>query len=93
MLYATGITLLAFMATLVLVPFALRRGVIEWGKTWQFMFLMAYFGLFHIPFTIQARYTVPVRFAMFILLAMTIAGLLEGRIRVAGDRTDTSTSR
>lgn len=84
MLYATGITLLAFVATLVLVPLAFRRGYVAWSGIWQFVFYMLYFGLFHLPFAIQARYTVPVRFAMFAVLAMAVAGLLEGRKGVAG---------
>lgn len=93
MLYATGITLLAFLAMLVLVPLVLVRGVVKWEGTWQFMFLLVYFGLFHLPFTIQARYTVPVRFAMFMLLAIAIAGLLDGRRRLPGERTDTPAGR
>lgn len=79
MLYATGITLLVFLATLIVVPLAFRRGLIAWSGTWQLLFYMLYFGLLHLPFAIQARYTVPVRFAMFALLAMAIAGFWEGR--------------
>jgi len=79
MLYATASTGVMFLLSLVLLPLAYRRGVIGLRGTWPMLLSLVYVGVFHIPFTIQARYTTCVRFAMFALLAMAITGLLWGK--------------
>lgn len=79
MLYATGSTLAVFVAMVLLLPLSFRRRWLRWSSHWQPVYYLVYFGLFHVPFAIQARYTVPVRFVLFALLAFALAGLLEGR--------------
>jgi len=76
MLYATFSTLAMFLLFVIFIPLAYKRKVLCIRKTWPFLVYLAYFGLFHIPFTIQARYTTSVRFVMFALLALALVGLL-----------------
>lgn len=86
MAYGPLSTGLVFTLFVFLVPMAWRRGLMAWPRLWYLLLLMAYFGLIHIPFTIQARYTTPVRFAMFALLALAVAALWNARRqRVAND--------
>lgn len=78
MLYATLSTGLVFLLALVVLPLAYKRGYLRMRTSWPLLAALVYTGVLHIPFTIQARYTVCVRFAMFALMAMAIAGLLGG---------------
>lgn len=82
-LFATGSTLLVFLAFLLIVPWAYVRKVIDLRGTWQFLLFLVYVGGMHLPFAIQARYTVPVRMLMFALLAMALAGLWRRSFLVA----------
>jgi hypothetical protein len=75
MVYATASTGLMFLLSVILLPLAYRRGVLSLRTTWPFLAYLAYFGLLHVPFTIQARYTTSVRFLMFALLALAIGRL------------------
>lgn len=77
MLYATGSTLLNFLLALVLLPWAYLRGVLALRTTWPLLATVLYVWLLHIPFTIQARYTVCARFALFVLMALALTGLLQ----------------
>lgn len=83
MLYATLSTLLIFLLFVVFVPFAYRRKALSFTTTWPFLMYLLYFGILHLPFTIQARYTTSVRFVMLALLALGIAALL-GRAKSVG---------
>lgn len=75
MLYATTVTGVTFLMAIVLLPLAYRRKVIHLRATWPFLLCLVYVGLIHVPFTIQARYTTCVRFAMFAIIALAISGL------------------
>lgn len=75
MLYGTGTTALIFLLFIVLVPLAYWRRAIDLRSTWPLLLVVAYVGLVHVPFTIQSRYTVCVRFAMLALLALAAARL------------------
>lgn len=77
MLFGTVSTLLVFVAFLVIVPLAYARKRIQLRRTWQLMLFLVYVGVMHLPFAIQARYTVPVRLTMFALLAAALAGLFR----------------
>lgn len=79
MAYATLSTGIIFLLSIVLVPLAYIRKTLTLRSTWPFLLLLVYTGLLHIPFTIQSRYTVCVRFAMLALLSMACISLLGKR--------------
>ncbi len=78
MLLITLSMAVVFIMFIILVPLAYMRGRLSLRHTWVFLVYLAYFTLIHLPFTIQARYTVPVRFLMLGLLAMAITSLVLG---------------
>lgn len=77
MLFATMSTGMIFLVFILFVPLAYLRGVLSIRTTWPILLYLAYSTVIHLPFTIQSRYTVPVRLLMFILMAMAIMGLLK----------------
>ncbi len=77
MLYATLSTLFNFLLALVLLPWAYLRGILPLRTTWPLLATVLYVWLLHIPFTIQARYTVCARFALFVLMALALTGFLQ----------------
>ena len=79
MLFITISMAVVFLMFLILVPLAYVRRRISIHQTWIFVAYIAYFTVIHLPFTIQSRYTVPVRFLMLALLAMAITGLVMGK--------------
>ncbi|MBZ0205162.1 MAG: glycosyltransferase family 39 protein [Flavobacteriales bacterium] len=79
MLYATISTGVLFLLFIVLVPLAYLRRVLSFRSTWLILLYLAYSTFIHLPFTIQSRYTVPVRLLMLILIALAITGLLSGQ--------------
>jgi hypothetical protein len=89
MAYATLSTGVAFILGIIFVPLAYRRKVITLRATWPLLVSLVYFGIMHIPFTIQARYTTSVRFVMFALMALAIAGSLWGGVRRPGEEGGT----
>jgi hypothetical protein len=76
----TGLMFLMFN-TIVLIAYWRKR--LRLKDTWYFLLFLVYFGLIHIPFVIQVRYTTPVRIAMVTLLALAIASFMGGH---GGDR-------
>lgn len=67
----SGLTFLLALASLAWT--AWRRRSVGW-PAWGFsLALLAYFGVVHLPFAIQARYTVPVRPWLLLLIALTAA--------------------
>ncbi|WP_375415782.1 hypothetical protein [uncultured Hymenobacter sp.] len=77
-----------FLLALVCIPWALaRRGL---GRVPAFalaLALVVYFGVMHLPFAIQARYTVPARLLLLFCVAQAISALLEvPAARAAGKR-------
>lgn len=67
-----------FLLALVCIPWALVR-----RRLWQvpaFMLalgLVGYFGVLHLPFAIQARYTIPVRLLFFLCIAQAVSSLIS----------------
>lgn len=64
-----------FLLFILVVTIALIHRKFRIKDTWPFLLFVAYFGLIHIPFVIQARYTTPVRFAMLVVLSLTSVAL------------------
>lgn len=77
MLYATLVTGIMFLLMVVLVPWALWKRRLDLRSTWVMLLYLVYFGVFHIPFTIQARYTTPVRFVMLAMIGLAIISLFR----------------
>ena len=77
MLYATFSTGSNFLLALFLIPFAYFRSALSLRRTWPLLAAVLYVGILHVPFTIQARYTVCVRFALIALTALAITRLLQ----------------
>ncbi|MBL7944921.1 MAG: glycosyltransferase family 39 protein [Flavobacteriales bacterium] len=91
MLYATLSTGLLFLLGIIMIPLAYFRKVISLRNTWPLLLLVVYTGLLHVPFTIQSRYTVCVRFAMLGLLSLACAAIWQRYISAStatgkGDR-------
>lgn len=87
MLYATASTGLNFLLALVILPLAYWRGSLQLRASWPLLATVLYVWLLHIPFTIQARYTICVRFALFTLMAIALTDLLQRTDRAKGAGT------
>ncbi len=83
LLYGPVTTGCIFLMFILVVPVSYYRHRLSWARTWPILLLVIYFGIVHIPFVIQARYTTPVRPAMLLLLALAIVSL-SGRSRREG---------
>jgi hypothetical protein len=70
--FTTGLTLLLAMA---FVPLAFLRRKISRSFWLPVLIITVYWGLIHVPFVIQARYTIPVRLLLIALIAVSIHGL------------------
>lgn len=88
MIYATASTGGLFLMSITLIPWGYRKGVLQLRTTWPLVAYLLYFGLIHVPFTIQSRYTTSVRFVLLILLALAIHGLWVGRSQVRSQVVD-----
>lgn len=69
----TGIT---FLLALVFVPLAFIRGKLSATNWLPVLLTVVYWGGIHLPFAIQARYTIPVRLLLLALTAASIHGVL-----------------
>lgn len=78
MLFISGTMSIIFLLFIVLVPWAFLGGRMTLKHTWLMLAFMAYCTVIYLPFTIQARYTVPVRFLMLMVLAMAVVALVVG---------------
>lgn len=89
LLYGPLSTGVIFLMFIVFVPAAYIKRRVKLKDTWAFLLVLAYFGLLHIPFVIQVRYTTPVRFAMLAILALALVSFIGRREKnaEAGPRT------
>ena len=78
-LYPTLMTLSILLLSVVFITIAYRRKLLSMGATQPLWLHLLYFGLIHIPFVIQVRYTTPVRPAMVAFLALAVASVLFKR--------------
>ena len=89
-LYPTLVSGLTFLLALIGVGWAVgrRRAALALPPAWWFsLVLTGYFGLIHLPFAIQARYTVPVR--PWLLLGIALVGAAWLTRRVAPSKANT----
>lgn len=78
MVAPTLVTLGQFLLALLVIPLALRRGLLVFRDVYPLLLVVVYGWLINIPFTIQSRYTVPLRLLLYALVAMAVVALLEG---------------
>lgn len=69
------VTFPAFLLFVLFVPYAIFRRKIAYKEAALLLITMAYFGLIHLPFVLQSRYTIPVRPFMYILISIAICRL------------------
>jgi len=84
-LYPALIGGFTFLLAVVAIGWVLltRRALFN-SPAWRWaLLLVLYFGMIHLPFAIQARYTVPVRPWLLAVIAMAIGALLTPRASVA----------
>ncbi len=79
MIYATASTGIIFLLLIICLPWVYLKHGLSFKKTWPMILFLLYFTFVHLPFTIQSRYTVPVRFMMLALLAFAVVWLIQGR--------------
>ena len=86
-LYPTLISGATFLLALLALGWVLlRRRQVLASSTWQLaLALVVYFGLIHLPFAIQARYTVPVRPWLLLGTALAVAAWLAPRAPAVGE--------
>lgn len=77
----TLITSAHLLLAVVLVPLAFRRRVIDAPLFLMVIVMLTYWTAVHVPFVIQARYTVPMRFQLLALVAVAADGLMRARTR------------
>lgn len=75
-LYPTLVTLGILLLAITFVPLAYRRKQLSLQGTYPLLLHLLYFGIIHVPFVIQVRYTTPVRPAMVALVALAMAAVL-----------------
>jgi 4-amino-4-deoxy-L-arabinose transferase-like glycosyltransferase len=76
-IYFSLVSAIFFLASLILIPWALFKKKISWIRSQTVIVLIAYFGIIHMFFALQAKYTIPLRLIVLLLLARTILGLFS----------------
>ncbi len=75
----TALTLVQFLLLVLVVPVAIRRDRRLLHRLLPALVTVVYGWVIYLPFVIQSRYTVPLRMAMLLLIAMALASLLQRR--------------
>lgn len=79
LLYPFLLSLMIFVLAWVAVPWAMIRKGLRFLHLAPLLMPLIYFGLIHLPFTLQARYTIPVRALLLALVALALERILERR--------------
>ncbi len=66
------ITFPPFSLFILLLPYAMFKRKINFKEITLLLILMSYFGVLHLPFVLQSRYTIPVRPFMYMLVSVAI---------------------
>ncbi len=61
-----------FLLSIIFIPIAFIKFKILYAKLHSILIIIIYFGLIHVPFVIQSRYTIPVRMLLLIVLSVSI---------------------
>ena len=76
-IYFSIVSAIFFLASLILIPIAFYKKKIAWAGSQTAIILITYYGLAHVAFALQAKYTIPLRLIVLLLLARTILGLFS----------------
>lgn len=68
----TLLTGFIFILSLIFIPIAFFKFKLLFNQLYSFLLIVIYYGLIHVPFVIQSRYTVPVRMLLLMILAASI---------------------
>ncbi|HEX5652247.1 MAG TPA: hypothetical protein VFX58_04185 [Chitinophagaceae bacterium] len=77
LLYPFLVTFTFIFCGLLFLLFSLFRGWLAWRIYWPIFLFILYYGMAHLPFGVQARYTVPVHIFILMLLSIVIGQLLN----------------
>ena len=80
LLYPFVITFLFIFCGLLYVLYSFISKRIRWSRYWPLMLIIGYYGILHIPFGIQARYTVPVHIFILMMVAIIIGSRFQKKI-------------
>ncbi len=72
LIYPFLITLFTFLAGIIFIPYAFYKWPHVRKKLTGILLITLYFGIIHIPFAIQARYTIPVRLELLLMIASSL---------------------
>ncbi|HLG33724.1 MAG TPA: hypothetical protein VI757_02505 [Bacteroidia bacterium] len=75
------ITFLFIFLGLLFITVRILRGKVDFPNKYAFLLLFWYYGLVHLPFTIQGRYTVPVHLLILMTLSISMMKKHEASIQ------------
>jgi len=73
--YPFFITLITFLLAVIFIPHAFIKKKIAFSEVSMTLLSIIYFGLIYIPFSVQARYTIPVRMLLLFLISYALIKL------------------
>lgn len=76
LVYPFAVTFIFIFCGLAFVIISFLRKWLSWKLYWPIFIVIAYFGLAHIPFGIQARYTVPVHIFILMLCSFSLIKMI-----------------
>lgn len=72
LIYPFLLTLSTFLAAIILIPVTFYKHKETRNNLMLILIITLYFGFLHIPFAIQARYTIPVRLELLLMIAVSV---------------------
>lgn len=77
LIYPFLVTFTFIFCGLLFILFSLMRKWISLKKYWPLLMIIAYYGVMHLPFGVQARYTVPVHIFILLLVAIVAGNKIQ----------------
>jgi len=87
LMYPFLITFITFITALIVIPISFFKYRPAMLPLTGILMIVLYFGIIHIPFAIQARYTIPVRFELMMMIAVSLYLLFFQKEKVEIDNT------
>jgi hypothetical protein len=79
-IYPFAVTVVFILGGLLLLCFFLFKKIISLKEYFLVFCFLLYFDIVHLPFTVQARYSVPAHLLILFLLAISFGNILLGKI-------------